>query len=141
MPLIKSTSKKAFGENIRREIAAGRPQKQAVAIAYSERRDAAKKHRKEHSEHSGVTSEHAGESRITKHPSNSSSANPKTGASWAEQPEPHSSHVHERSRQYHEKTVAPTYTRPSATKMTRAEHQLNNREEVEGVATYTKRMK
>jgi len=40
MPLIKSTSKQAFGENIKREIAAGKPQKQAVAIAYSEKRSA-----------------------------------------------------------------------------------------------------
>ena len=35
MPLIKSGSKKAFGSNIKAEIAAGKPQKQAVAIAYS----------------------------------------------------------------------------------------------------------
>ncbi len=35
MPLIKSKSKKAFSENIRREMEAGKPQKQAVAIAYS----------------------------------------------------------------------------------------------------------
>ena len=35
MPLIKSSSKKAFKENIRREIKAGKPKKQAVAIAYS----------------------------------------------------------------------------------------------------------
>ena len=40
MPLIKSTSKRAFGENIKREIAAGKPQKRAVAIAYSEKRAA-----------------------------------------------------------------------------------------------------
>lgn len=33
MPLIKSKSKKAIGENIEREEAAGKPQKQAVAIA------------------------------------------------------------------------------------------------------------
>ena len=44
-PLIKSTSKKAFGKNIGAEIKAGKPQKQAVAIAYSEKREAAKKHR------------------------------------------------------------------------------------------------
>ena len=43
MPLIKSTSRKAFGENISRERAAGRPIKQAVAIAYATQRDAAKK--------------------------------------------------------------------------------------------------
>jgi hypothetical protein len=43
MPLVKSTSKGAFGQNIKREIAAGRPQKQAVAIAYSVRRRLMKK--------------------------------------------------------------------------------------------------
>ena len=40
MPLIKSTSKKAVSENIRREMAAGRPQKQAIAIALSTQRRA-----------------------------------------------------------------------------------------------------
>ena len=34
MPLIKSKSSKAFKENIKTEMAAGKPQKQAVAIAY-----------------------------------------------------------------------------------------------------------
>ena len=43
MPLVKSTSKKAFSENIKREIAAGKPQKQAVAIAYSVKRKAGQK--------------------------------------------------------------------------------------------------
>ena len=43
MPLIKSTSKKAFGENIKREIKSGKPQKQAVAIAYAEKKAATKK--------------------------------------------------------------------------------------------------
>lgn len=38
MPLIKSKSKVAFGKNIAAEIKAGKPQKQAVAIAYSEKR-------------------------------------------------------------------------------------------------------
>lgn len=33
MPLIKSGSKKAVSKNIKTEIAAGKPQKQAVAIA------------------------------------------------------------------------------------------------------------
>jgi hypothetical protein len=33
MPLIKSSSKKAIGENIKTEMSAGKPQKQAVAIA------------------------------------------------------------------------------------------------------------
>ena len=40
MPLVKSTSKKAMSENIRREMHAGKPQKQAVAIAYSVKRAA-----------------------------------------------------------------------------------------------------
>lgn len=33
MPLIKSGSKKAISQNIETEMAAGKPQKQAVAIA------------------------------------------------------------------------------------------------------------
>jgi hypothetical protein len=43
MPLKKSTSDKAFKENIKAEVKAGKPVKQAVAIAYSEKREAAKK--------------------------------------------------------------------------------------------------
>jgi hypothetical protein len=42
MPLKKSTSPKAFKENIKAEIKAGKPVKQAVAIAYSEKREAEK---------------------------------------------------------------------------------------------------
>ena len=42
MPLKKSTSKAAFKSNIRAEVAANKPVKQAVAIAYSEKRQAAK---------------------------------------------------------------------------------------------------
>jgi hypothetical protein len=42
MPLIKSASDKAFTENLRREIGAGKPQKQAVAIAYRVQKDAAR---------------------------------------------------------------------------------------------------
>jgi len=41
--LDKSTSKKAFQKNIKTEIAAGKPPKQAVAIAYATKRGAAKK--------------------------------------------------------------------------------------------------
>ena len=40
MPLIKSTSKPAFTKNIKQEIAAGKPPKQAVAIAYAVKRSA-----------------------------------------------------------------------------------------------------
>jgi len=43
MPLKQSTSKKAFGQNIKAEVKAGKPIKQAVAIAYSMKRKAAKK--------------------------------------------------------------------------------------------------
>jgi hypothetical protein len=42
MPLKKSTSKEAFKSNVKAEIKAGKPVKQAVAIAYSEKRAAAK---------------------------------------------------------------------------------------------------
>ena len=43
MPLKKSKSKEAFKDNIKAEISAGKPQKQAVAIAYSEAREGKKK--------------------------------------------------------------------------------------------------
>lgn len=46
MPLKKSTSKKAFSDNVKAEMAANKPQKQAVAIAYSVKREAAKKKKK-----------------------------------------------------------------------------------------------
>ena len=35
MPLVKSASPKAVGENIKKEIEAGKPKKQALAIALS----------------------------------------------------------------------------------------------------------
>jgi len=54
MPLIKSTSKAAFGKNVAAEMKAGKPQKQAVAIAYSEKREAAKD--SHHSDHSAKRS-------------------------------------------------------------------------------------
>ena len=40
MPLKKSKSEKAFKSNVKAEIKAGKPQKQALAIAYSVKRDA-----------------------------------------------------------------------------------------------------
>jgi hypothetical protein len=46
MPLLKGAkarTRKGFGQNIKTEMAAGRPQKQAVAIAYSEANESKKK--------------------------------------------------------------------------------------------------
>lgn len=43
MPLKKSTSEKAFKENIKAEVKAGKPIKQAVAISYAVKKEAAKK--------------------------------------------------------------------------------------------------
>lgn len=43
MPLVKSKSDAAFRKNVKAEVASGKPQKQAVAIAYSVQREAAKK--------------------------------------------------------------------------------------------------
>lgn len=43
MPLVKSTSSQAFRKNVKAEIAAGKPPKQAVAIAYATKRSAAAK--------------------------------------------------------------------------------------------------
>ena len=42
MPLKKSTSKEAFRKNVSAEVKSGKPVKQAVAIAYSVKREAAK---------------------------------------------------------------------------------------------------
>ena len=39
MPLDKSGSKESFGNNVKAEMGAGKPQKQAVAIAYSVQRE------------------------------------------------------------------------------------------------------
>jgi len=43
MPLKKSSSKKAFAANVKAELEAGKPQKQAVAIAYATKRKAAQR--------------------------------------------------------------------------------------------------
>lgn len=43
MPLKKSSSKKAVGQNIKTEMAANKPQKQAIAIALSVQRRAKKR--------------------------------------------------------------------------------------------------
>lgn len=42
-PLKKGTSNKAFQSNVKTEIAAGKPVKQAVAISYAVKREAQKK--------------------------------------------------------------------------------------------------
>lgn len=42
MPLDKSGSKKSVGKNIKTEMSAGKPQKQAIAIALSTQRRAGK---------------------------------------------------------------------------------------------------
>jgi hypothetical protein len=46
MPLDKSGSAQSVGKNIKTEVAAGRPKRQAVAIALSEERSHAKGKRK-----------------------------------------------------------------------------------------------
>lgn len=56
MPLIHSSSKKARETNIEREIEAGKPPKQAVAIGYSVQREA-KKHSGRHDGHKEAHSE------------------------------------------------------------------------------------
>lgn len=47
MPLIKSTSKKAFGKNVATEMKHGKSQKQAVAIAFAIKRKARKGHKRQ----------------------------------------------------------------------------------------------
>lgn len=51
MPLNKSKSKKAFQENVKTEIAAGKPLKQSLAIAYATKGES-------HSGHSAKRSQH-----------------------------------------------------------------------------------
>ena len=41
MPLVKSASPKAVGKNIKTEVAAGKPKKQALAIAFNTQRESA----------------------------------------------------------------------------------------------------
>lgn len=43
MPLKKSASKKAFVQNLKTELAHGKPKKQALAIAYAVKKKASKK--------------------------------------------------------------------------------------------------
>jgi hypothetical protein len=42
MPLVKSKTPEAFRKNVKAEVVAGKPVKQAVAIAYSVKREAQK---------------------------------------------------------------------------------------------------
>ena len=42
MPLVKSKSPEAFRKNVKAEVQAGKPVKQAVAIAYSVKRESQK---------------------------------------------------------------------------------------------------
>jgi hypothetical protein len=42
MPLVKSKTPDAFRKNVKAEVAAGKPVRQAVAIAYSVKREAQK---------------------------------------------------------------------------------------------------
>jgi hypothetical protein len=46
MPLVKSKSKEAFEKNVKAELKSGKPLKQSLAIAYSEKREARKKKKK-----------------------------------------------------------------------------------------------
>ena len=90
MPLNKSKSRAAFQENVKTEIAAGKPPKQAVAIAYATKGEKKSEH--------------------------------------------HSDHSAKRSQHYHQHVAEPTRINPTrigrgATKMTRAEQQINNQEE------------
>lgn len=43
MPLIKSMTPKAMSKNIKKEIEAGKPKAQAIAIGYAVKREAEKK--------------------------------------------------------------------------------------------------
>ena len=46
MPLIKSTKPEAFKKNVKAEINAGKPVKQAVAISYAVKKEVMKKDKK-----------------------------------------------------------------------------------------------
>jgi len=58
MPRVPGSSIAARSANIRTEIAAGRPVKQAVAIGYSEQREARKKRQRNEATALGVKGHH-----------------------------------------------------------------------------------
>lgn len=61
MPLVKGAkarTRKGFGENVKREMEAGRPQKQSVAIAYSEADRGMRKHHEKAEHHMKKAEEH-----------------------------------------------------------------------------------
>jgi hypothetical protein len=47
MPLNPGKSRQAFSDNVRTEMHAGKPQRQAVAIAYAEQRRSRRKNRRQ----------------------------------------------------------------------------------------------
>lgn len=104
MPLMSGKSKSAFEHNIRAEIAAGKPPKQAVAIAYATKR------------HSGKT------------PHSDTSAGVSGPNRKMDMAEHHSRHSAKRSADYHNTVSAQKVSRMPY-KMTRAEGQLINPEE------------
>ena len=51
MPLIKGKSKEAFSHNVKAELAAGKPLKQSLAIAYATKRERSEEHTSELQSH------------------------------------------------------------------------------------------
>ena len=70
MPLNKSRSRAAFQENVKTEIAAGKPPRQAVAIAYATQGESKpSREHAHHSAHSAARSRHYHETVIARTPS------------------------------------------------------------------------
>jgi len=66
MPLVKGKSPKAFAKNLKTELKAGKPMKQALAISYSEAGEAKKKERKEKREERTVKEKKAAMPKVAK---------------------------------------------------------------------------